>query len=190
MKKLVTIFGPSDAAKGDMIYDRAYSLGMLLADAGFVVVTGGYDGVMEAASKGAHETGGGTVGVTANVYFNRGRLPNAFVKKELRVSSAVDRLMELISLADAYIACGISPGTLVEVTTVWDYFLKGFIEVKPLILVGPEWRSFIDSLASQPGYVGKLDVVRIAETPEEALDIIINTFGPQEKLPELDIIAT
>src|SRR5262245_44056599 len=114
MKKLITIFGPSECASGDLVYDRAYQLGGLLADAGFAIVTGGYDGVMEAASKGANEKHGGVVGVTANVYFNRGRVMNQYVKKELRVSSAVDRLMELISLADGYVACGISPGTIAE----------------------------------------------------------------------------
>lgn len=188
MKKLVTIFGPSECQQGDPIYDRAYSLGSLLGDAGFAVVTGGYDGVMEAASKGAHDAGGGTVGVTANVYLNRGRIANEFVKKELRVSSAVDRLMELISLADAYVACGLSPGTLVEVATVWDYFIKGFIEHRPLVLLGAEWRPFYDSLASQPGYIGKLGHVTIVDTPQQALDIIHAALGPQEKLPDLTII--
>ncbi len=188
MKKLVTIFGPSECVEGDSIYARAHELGSLLADAGFAIVTGGYDGVMEAASKGAHEHGGGTVGVTANVYFNRGRIANTYIKKELRVSSAVDRLMELISLADAYIAVGMSPGTLVEVTTVWDYFIKGFIETKPLILLGEEWEAFCASLFSQPGYNNKQQYVTIAHTPEQAAEIIIAHLGIQEKLPDLNIL--
>jgi len=188
MKKLITIFGPSECIPGDVIYDRAYQLGSLLADAGFAVVTGGYDGVMEAASKGAHEHHGWTIGVTANVYFNRGRTINEYVKKELRVSSAVDRLMELISLADAYVACGISPGTIAEVSMVWEYFIKKFIEVKPLILVGKEWKAYCNSLFSQPGYKSKEQYVTVVETPEEALSIILQIFGTQEKMPELSVI--
>ena len=188
MKKLVTIFGPSECQLGDAIYERAYEAGGILADAGFAIVTGGYEGVMEAASKGAHERGGGTVGVTANVYFNRGRATNAFIKKELRVSSAVDRLMELISLADAYVACGMSPGTLVEVTTVWDFFIKGFIETKPLILLGEEWEAFCASLFSQPGYENKKHFITIAKTPAEAAAIIITHLGVQEKLPDLTVL--
>ncbi len=143
---------------------------------------------MEAASRGAHEHGGGTVGVTANVYFNRGRLPNEFIKKELRVSSAVDRLMELISLADGYVACGLSPGTLVEVATVWDYFIKGFIERKPFVLLGGEWQPFFDSLASQPAYHDKLHYVTIVRSPEQALDSIHSALGKQEQLPDLNIL--
>ncbi|HYM20901.1 MAG TPA: LOG family protein [Candidatus Kapabacteria bacterium] len=189
MKKLITIFGPSECKAGDTVYSRAYELGSLLADAGFAVVTGGYDGVMEASSKGAHEHGGGTVGVTANIYHNRGRIMNEFVKKELRVSSAVDRLMELISLADAYVACGISPGTLVEVTTVWDYFIKGFIEQKPLILLGKEWQQFCESLFSQPSYKGKEHFVFLVNDPQEVISIIHRCLGKQEKLPELNILS-
>ena len=188
MKKLISIFGPSECKAGDPVYDRAYELGSVLAEAGFAVVTGGYDGVMEAAAKGAHEHGGGTVGVTANIYHSRGRMMNEFIKKELRVSSAVDQLMELVSLADAYVACGISPGTLVEVATVWDYFIKGFIEQKPLILLGAEWHSFCSALFSQPSYRGKEHFVILAETPTQALEHIHTHLGKQEKLPELNIL--
>jgi uncharacterized protein (TIGR00725 family) len=211
MKKLITIFGPSDCKAGDPIYDRAYKLGGLLGEAGFAIVTGGYDGVMEAASKGAHEAGGGVVGVTATVYFNRGRVMNQYVKKELRVSSAVDRLMELISLADGYVACGISPGTIAEVSTVWeffikkfieekplillgsewkvwDFFIKKFVEEKPLILLGSEWKAYCDSLFSQAGYRGRGHYVTIIENPEEALEILLTAFGKQEKMPELTVI--
>ncbi len=188
MKKLITIFGPSECTPGDPVYDRAYQLGGLLADAGFAIVTGGYDGVMEAASKGASEKDGGVVGVTANVYFNRGRVMNQYVKKELRVSSAVDRLMELISLADGYVACGISPGTTAEVSMVWEFFIKKFIEERPLILLGKEWKAYCDSLFSQEGYKGKENYVAVVETPQEALSIILQAFGTQEKMPELSVI--
>ncbi|HET9135402.1 MAG TPA: LOG family protein [Candidatus Kapabacteria bacterium] len=189
MKKLITIFGPGQCIAGDPVYDRAYRLGCLLADAGFAIVTGGYDGVMEAASKGAHEHHGWTIGVTANVYFNRDRMMNPYVKKEVRVSSAVDRLMELISLADAYVACGISPGTIAEVSMVWEYFSKKFIEVKPLILLGAEWRAYCDALFSQDGYRDKEHYVTIVSTPEEAMEILITKFGRQENLPELSILG-
>ncbi len=189
MKKLITVFGPSECSAGDPVYDRAYKLGRLLGEAGFAIVTGGYDGVMEAASKGAYETGGSTVGVTANVYFNRGRVMNEYVKKELRVSSAVDRLMELISLADAYVACGISPGTIAEVSVVWDYFIKKFIEEKPLILLGSEWKAYYASLVSQQGYTGKAHFATVLDTVEEAVEMIVQKFGRQEKLPELTIVS-
>ena len=52
MKKLITIFGPSEYLPESALYKNAERLGTLLAEAGFAVVSGGYEGVMEAASKG------------------------------------------------------------------------------------------------------------------------------------------
>ena len=149
MKKLITIFGPSTCQPGDSIYQTAVNLGLLLAEAGFGVVNGGYSGVMEAVSKGARSGGGGVIGISAEVYFARGREINEYVTKEISVKSAVDRLMELLDLADAYVAIGISAGTLIEVATAWDYMLKHFIEEKPLILLGKEWEELCEILFYQ-----------------------------------------
>ncbi len=188
MKKLITIFGPSDCKPDDTLYQTAVRLGALLGEAGFGVVNGGYDGVMEAVSKGARSANGGVIGITAEVYYARGREANEFITKQITVKSAVDRLMELLDLADAYIACGISPGTVIEVATAWDYMMKRFIEEKPLILIGKEWKELCEVLFRQDSYKGKEHFVTFAAHPEEALQLLLEKFGKQEKLPELNIV--
>jgi uncharacterized protein (TIGR00725 family) len=190
MKKLITIFGPSDCKAGSLLYNSAEQLGVLLAESGFGVVNGGYGGVMEAVSKGARSLGGSVIAVTAEVYFARGREPNEFITREVSVKSANDRLMELLDLADAYIACGISPGTLIEVSTAWDYMLKHFMEDKPLILVGKEWEDVCKILFAEDSYKGKEHLATFAKNPEEALKQLVIKFGKQEKLPELDILGS
>ena len=60
----ITVFGGSQPKEGDAAYAEAYQLGKLLAEAGHAVLTGGYIGTMEAASKGANEAGGHVIGVT------------------------------------------------------------------------------------------------------------------------------
>ena len=189
MKKLITVFGPSECHSESVLYHSAERMGALLADSGFGVVSGGYEGVMEAVSRGARSGNGGVIGITAEVYFARGREANEFITKEITVKSAVDRLMELLDLADAYIACGVSPGTLVEVATAWDYMLKDFIEKKPLILIGKEWKELCQILFAQNAYEGKTDFINLVETPEQALEKVLTIFGKQEKLPELDILS-
>jgi len=57
-ERIVTIFGGSKCCETDHEYSEALRVGQLLADAGFTICTGGYSGVMEAASRGAHERGG------------------------------------------------------------------------------------------------------------------------------------
>ena len=189
MKKLITIFGPSECTPETALYQTVERLGALLAEAGFAVVNGGYAGVMEAVSKGAHSAGGGVIGVTAEVYFARGKEANEFLTKEIKVKSANDQLMELIDLADAYIACGISAGTLVEVATAWDYMLKEFMEEKPLILLGKGSEELCTVLFRQEAYTSKERFVTLVRTPEEAIVKLLARFGKQEKLPELKILS-
>ena len=63
-ERIVTIFGGSKCHESDAEYADALRVGQLLADAGYTICTGGYSGVMEAASRGAHERGGRVIGIT------------------------------------------------------------------------------------------------------------------------------
>ena len=54
----ISIFGGSHPKPGDQAYEEAMLLGRLLAIAGHTILTGGYIGTMEAASRGASEAGG------------------------------------------------------------------------------------------------------------------------------------
>jgi len=178
---------PSFVRRGSL-YDDAERLGSLLAQAGFTVVTGGYDGVMEAASKGAREAGGAAIGITAEVYFAKGREANEYLTREIRVKSATDRLMELLDLPDTWCAIGNSTGTLAEVAMAWDYMTKGFIERKPLILIGPSWQGFFEYVRGEEQFKACQDLIAYCETPELAIGHLVECFGQQPRLPELEII--
>ena len=52
--KVITVFGSSRPAEGHGDYAEAVELGRALAEARFAVCTGGYGGVMEGVSRGAH----------------------------------------------------------------------------------------------------------------------------------------
>ena len=60
----VAIFGGATSQSNGTSYEDAFRLGKRLAGAGHVVLTGGYIGTMEAASRGAAEAGGHVIGVT------------------------------------------------------------------------------------------------------------------------------
>jgi uncharacterized protein (TIGR00725 family) len=59
--KLVGVIGGSKVPKD--IYKIAYEMGKLIGERGYVLITGGLGGVMEAVSKGAKEKGGLVVGI-------------------------------------------------------------------------------------------------------------------------------
>ena len=53
--RTVAVFGSSEPVEGELLYAVARDVGRELALAGYAVATGGYGGVMEAASRGARE---------------------------------------------------------------------------------------------------------------------------------------
>lgn len=57
MDRIVTIFGGSKCTEDSEEYKQAREL-LKLAEAGYTICTGGYLGIMEAASRGAREKGG------------------------------------------------------------------------------------------------------------------------------------
>ena len=62
--KHVTVFGSSRCVKGDQEYIFAENIGNMLGKLGHNVATGGYQGTMEAISKGASKHGVNVIGVT------------------------------------------------------------------------------------------------------------------------------
>ena len=61
---VVSVYGSARIQPDHPAYKEAEQVGMLLASAGYTVQTGGYGGVMEAASKGAAQAGGHVIGVS------------------------------------------------------------------------------------------------------------------------------
>jgi uncharacterized protein (TIGR00725 family) len=90
-ERIITVFGSSRPREDDAGYAEARSLGAGLAKAGFAVCSGGYGGVMEAASRGAKEAGGKTYGVTADFFKPAA---NAWIDVEVRVETWQERLFK------------------------------------------------------------------------------------------------
>ncbi|NPV56306.1 MAG: hypothetical protein HPY76_06515, partial [Anaerolineae bacterium] len=112
----VTIFGGAAPKPGEPAYLEAERLGRLLAQQGDTVLTGGYIGTMEAASKGAADADGHVIGVTCEEIESwRLVAPNAWVTEERRFEKLSDRLQELVLACDAAIALPGGVGTLAEI---------------------------------------------------------------------------
>lgn len=113
MRRIVIgVMGPGEQATTSNI-ESAYQLGELIADSGWVLLTGGRKtGVMDAACRGAKTRGGLTVGI----------LPN---HSETDVSPSVDlaiftdmgnaRNQINVLSANVIVACGIGLGTISEI---------------------------------------------------------------------------
>jgi uncharacterized protein (TIGR00730 family) len=141
----VTVFGGSQPKADSTAYAEAMTLGKLLAQRGHTVLTGGYIGVMEAVSRGAHEAGGHVIGVTCeDIEAWRPIKANAWVMEEIRKKTLVERLHTLIHESDAALALPGGPGTLTEISLMWNLMIVESLHRRPLILIGDGWQSVFD----------------------------------------------
>ena len=176
-EKIITVFGSSRPHEGDADYVEARSLGAELAKAGFAVCSGGYGGLMEAASRGAKEAGGKTYGVTAE-FFNRAA--NLWVDVEVRVQTWQERLFELIRLADGFVACKGGTGTLVELAVVWEMLNKSVIAAKPIAVMGDFWMPVLERVREvelgHAGLWGEANgrLVHVAVSERDAVEHLVS----------------
>lgn len=174
----VTIFGSSQPKEGSSAYEEARELGRQLAWRGHTVLTGGYMGTMEAASRGASEAGGHVIGVTCeDIEAWRAIGPNQWVKEERRRKSLFDRLQGLIEGCDAAIALSGGPGTLTEITLMWNLMIVESLPRRPLILTGRGWRSTLDQFFQEfQTYIPakQRELLYFAEDVKTAVEIINN----------------
>lgn len=170
-EKIVTIFGGSKCEEGDAEYEQAQKIGQLLAEAGFIICTGGYLGVMEAASRGAREKGGRVLGIVMNQFKAE---PNRYLTDKVATNHFYDRLQGLIQRSVGFIALKGGMGTVTEVSLVWNKLMTGVINRRPLVLVGDCWKPVVqawqDNLIVGDQEVSLLD---FAATAEEACQIIV-----------------
>ncbi|MEX2143862.1 MAG: LOG family protein [Anaerolineales bacterium] len=146
----ITVFGSSSPSPGDAAYEEARHLGELLAHLGHTVLTGGYMGTMEAVSRGAHEAGGHTIGVTCDqIEVWRKSKANAWVREERRLSTVRERLYTLIESCDAALALPGGVGTLTEISTMWSQMQTQSIPARSLILIGSGWQKVFETLFTE-----------------------------------------
>jgi uncharacterized protein (TIGR00725 family) len=136
-ERIVTIFGGSKCAEHEPEYAQARRVGELLAEAGYTICTGGYLGVMEAASRGAHEKGGRVLGIIMNQFKAE---PNRYLTDKVATPHFYERLQQLITRSVGFVAIRGGMGTVTELSLVWNKIQTRVIGPRPLVLleiVGP-----------------------------------------------------
>src|ERR687884_985616 len=141
-EQIVTIFGGSRCTEADPEYAQAHRVGELLAEAGFVICTGGYLGIMEAASRGAREKGGRVLGIVLNQFKAE---PNRYLTDKVATAHFYERLQHLITRSVGFIALRGGMGTVTEVSLVWNKLQTRVIEPRPIVLLGDFWRRVVES---------------------------------------------
>jgi hypothetical protein len=170
---IAVVFGANSPKDGDLDYAEARQLGYLLAQAGYVIATGGYFGTMEAASRGAREAGGYVIGVTTSIFDGTRLHPNAYLDEEIKFPTLFQRLHHLVTMADVWVALPGGIGTLSEVALTWSLLQAGEMKRQPFVLVGSQWRQTIGEFSNdyyvRPQY---RELLRYADNVAQVIDLL------------------
>ena len=172
----VSIFGSARCLKSDPLYEKTLKLSRLLGKNGFNVITGGGNGVMEAANRGAKEAGAKSVGINIELPYEQ--KPNKYSNIRLSYRYFFVRKVMFIKYAMAYIIMPGGFGTLDEcfeaITLIQTKKVKPF----PVILVDSTyWKGLLDWIQENILATGKvskedMDIFKVMDEPEEIVEYI------------------
>ena len=139
----VSVFGSARGEPGSPLYSDAETIGRLLAENGYGVITGGGPGLMEAANKGATEAGGVSVGLRIHLPFEQGC--NPFVKTRIDFHYFFVRKLMFVKYAQAYVVMPGGMGTMDEFSEAFVLSQTKRIRPFPIILYDTKyWQGLVD----------------------------------------------
>ncbi|MEE3213765.1 MAG: TIGR00725 family protein [Thermoproteota archaeon] len=162
MKKLqILIIGNNDNGCTPELENIAYQTGAEVAKSNSILITGGLGGVMKAASKGAKDSGGITVGIIPQ---NDKSEANEFC--DIIIPTGIGLMRDFLNVlsADGVIAIGGGSGTLSEICAAYMYS-------KPIVVLknsGGTATKFTDQYLDHRKNVKIIGV----ETPKDAVELI------------------
>jgi len=174
----ITIFGSSMAAQDSPWCIHASELaGKVVKNLGYAVIDGGGPGIMEAASKGAREAGGTSVGFRINLL--REQLPNSFTSDSLDFTYFFTRKTMLTFAAEAYVFFPGGFGTFDELFGILTLIQTSKIPRVPIILFESAFwnplKEFLEKTmlgATHTIDSQDLDLFEITDSYDRALEII------------------
>lgn len=137
----VTIFGSARLSQDNKYCKMAYELGGLLAKNGHAVITGGGPGIMEAASHGAYEIGGRTIGL--NIALSHEQFPNPYLTDCITFEYFFARKVSLAMSAKVFAFFPGGFGTMDELSEILCLMQESKMPKMPVFLVGSSyWKGF------------------------------------------------
>jgi len=175
----VSVFGSARIRRSHKYYQLARITARKLTKAGFAVITGGGNGIMEAANKGAAEAGGTSVGL--NIEIPEEQIPNDFQNLSLHFRYFFVRKVMFLKYANGFIAFPGGYGTM-------DEFFESAVLIQTLrqahfpviLMVSDYWNGLIEwmkqKMLNEHHFISPsdLDVFTVQDDPDAAVKIIVD----------------
>ncbi len=172
----VTFFGSSRTKEDNKYYKLAYETAFNLGKLGYAIITGGGPGIMEAANRGARDSGALSVGL--NIEIPTEQHPNRYQNLSLKFDYFFVRKVMLLKYSLLYVIFPGGFGTFDELFEALTLIQTGKSHKFPLVLVGSEfWSPLLDYMRNVMVKFGTIseedvDLMELVDSPEEVVEIV------------------
>lgn len=172
----ISVFGSARTKESNVWYKEAEKFGGMITKEGYGVITGGGPGIMEAANKGAKNSGGLSVGVGIELPFESGM--NEYVQKGVENRYFFTRKVMFLKYSQGFVVFPGGLGTLDEFFEALTLAQCGHNISYPIVLVGKKyWGGLMDWLMNTVNTNGMVslkdfDLFQLVDTAEEVTEII------------------
>lgn len=172
----VSVFGSARTLPEHPDFALGETVGRLLAEAGYAVITGGGPGIMSAANRGASEAGGLSVGLGIELPFEQGMNPWVDLGVNFRYFFA--RKTMFVKYAEGFIVLPGGFGTFDELFEALTLVQTHKVTEFPIVLVGSDyWTGLLDWLRGpvlDRGMIREADLalLQLVDDPDDAVRII------------------
>jgi uncharacterized protein (TIGR00730 family) len=186
----VSIFGSARTQEENPHYKLGVDLAEELSKRGYGIISGGGPGIMEAANRGAQMGVGPSVGLNIDLPFEQNHNPYIDSAHNLEFDYFFVRKVIFVKYSQAFVALPGGFGTLDELFEALTLIQTNKIAKRPVVLVGKEyWSGMTDWIkktmldAEQNISPADLDLFRLVDTPEEAVEYIEDFFTTHSLTP-------
>ena len=172
----ISVFGSARTPRDHPDYAVGETIGRLLAEAGFGVITGGGPGVMEAANKGACEAGGVSVGLGIELPFEQGM--NEWVDLGVDFRYFFARKTMFVKYAQGFVVLPGGFGTFDELFEAMTLVQTRKVTHFPIVLLGTAYWSGLlawlrDTVLARGAIAAAdLGLLQLTDDPAEAVRLV------------------
>jgi uncharacterized protein (TIGR00730 family) len=192
-RKKVTIFGSARTEKHEEMYQKCVRFSRTLAENGYMIITGGGPGIMQAGNEGA----GSENSFAVNIRLPFEQSPNPVMLRNPRLVTYkyfFNRKVAFVKEADAVAVFPGGFGTLDEAMEVFTLIQTGKTSPKPLILVDDQdgyWEQFFGFVKQSllvKGFISGEDfsIFTVTKDEQEAAEVIETFYRVYHSLRFID----
>lgn len=181
----ITVFGSARFDEKHEYYVAAREFGKRIAQTGFITMTGGGPGIMEAANRGAFESNGTSIGCNIQLPFEQ--KPNPYVTETITFEHFFVRKVLLTKYSYAFIIMPGGFGTMDEFFETLTLVQTNSITQFPIVLFGKSYYKDLWEMLehmAEKGTISRedLSLVLLTDDIDEAMDHIHTYINKNYKI--------